>query len=177
MKRSDRSRRLYLSLPIFLVRKRNGRYKARWVLRGDHQIFDEPDLDDDEDDWENNSQVSDDYNAEVTEEEDNAEVTDGDETEHDGVAQEATENDAVENDAVVDAFNTAFAGLSEKEEHIPTTNFTCVDDNALDVAIRDGHRERPNSVLGGCDRCFLVSAVAPGRGRICTTAETLRESS
>ena len=80
-----------------LVRKRNGRYKARWVLRGDHQIFDEPDLDDDEDDLENDSPVNDDYNAEVTEEEDKA------------VVQEATENDTV-----VDAFNTAFAGLSEK---------------------------------------------------------------
>ena len=31
-----------------LVRTRNGRYKARWVLRGDHKIFDEPDLDDED---------------------------------------------------------------------------------------------------------------------------------
>ena len=49
-----------------LLRKRNGRYKARWVLRGDHQIFDEPDLDDHEDDWENDSPVNDDYKAEDT---------------------------------------------------------------------------------------------------------------
>ena len=48
-----------------MVRKRNGRYKVRWVLRGDHQIFDEPDLEDDEDDWENDSPVNDDYNAAV----------------------------------------------------------------------------------------------------------------
>ena len=49
-----------------LVRKRNGRYKARWVLRGDHHIFDEPDLDDEdeEDGFEDNS----DYKAEDTHE-------------------------------------------------------------------------------------------------------------
>ena len=128
-----------------LLRKRNGRYKARWVLRGDHQIFDEPDLDDDEDDWENDSPVNGDYKAEDTHEfattprstdpplpEDMvntavsvgrgvgihagsgdcppaADVADGDETEHDGAVREATDADSF-----VDAFNTAFAGLSEK---------------------------------------------------------------
>jgi hypothetical protein len=92
-----------------LVRKRNGRYKARWALQGDHQIFDEPDLGNDEDDGENDSPANDDYNAEVTEEEAKAEVTDGDETEHGVVVHEATKNDTF-----VDAFNTAFAGLSEK---------------------------------------------------------------
>ena len=159
-----------------LVRKRNGRYKARWVLRGDHQIFDEPDLDDEdeEDDFEDNG----DYKAEDTHEfattedthefattprstdppppehmvnaavsddrgvgiragsggcppvspgcktfvsehssasekvsplEQVADVADGDETEHDGAVREATDADTC-----VDAFNTAFAGLSEK---------------------------------------------------------------
>ena len=38
-----------------------------------------------------------------------ADVADGDETEHDGAVREATDADTF-----VDAFNTAFAGLSEK---------------------------------------------------------------
>ena len=63
------------------------------MLRGDHRIFDEPNLDDDEDDWENDSPVNDHYKAAVTEEEDTAEVADGDETEHDGEVREATEAD------------------------------------------------------------------------------------
>ena len=93
-----------------LVRKRNGRYKARWVLRGDHQIFDEPDLDDDDDDdeEENDSDYKDAENDSVTEKDDETEVAEGDATEHEGAVQETNEDNSV------DAFNTAFAGLSEK---------------------------------------------------------------
>ena len=95
-----------------LVRKRNGRYNARWVLRGDHQIFDEPDLgdyDDDEDEEGNDNGEYEDKN-EVTENGDEAEVASGDGTAEHGGAVEEIETD----NSIGDAFNTAFAGLSQK---------------------------------------------------------------
>ena len=43
-----------------------GRYKAHWVLRGDHQTFDEPDLDDEDEEDESDDAANDDYKAEDT---------------------------------------------------------------------------------------------------------------
>ena len=43
-----------------------GRYKAHWVLRGDHQTFDEPGLDDEDEEDESDDAASDDYKAEDT---------------------------------------------------------------------------------------------------------------
>ena len=78
-----------------LVRKRNGRYKARWVLRGDHQIFDEPDLDDYDDDEDEEGNDNDEYEdkTEVTENGDEAEVASGDGTAEHGGAVEEIETD------------------------------------------------------------------------------------
>ena len=47
-------------------------------------------------------------NDSVTEKDDETEAAEGDATEHEGAVQETNEDNSV------DAFNTAFAGLSEK---------------------------------------------------------------
>ena len=109
IKRSDQSRRLYLPLSICFGTETKWAIQSTLGVARRSPDLDEPDLDDDEDDWENDSPINDDYNAEVTEEEAKAEVTDGVEAEHGVVVREATKNDTV-----VDAFNTTFAGLSEK---------------------------------------------------------------
>ena len=46
--------------------KRSGRYKTHWVLRGDHQTFDEPDLDDEDEEDESDDAASGDDKAEDT---------------------------------------------------------------------------------------------------------------
>ena len=46
--------------------KRSGRYTTHWVLRGDHQTFDEPDLDDEDEEDESDDAASGDDKAEDT---------------------------------------------------------------------------------------------------------------